>query len=54
MRNLAAADPERVRYMMHQIWARSEATGDRALLNTHYYSMRFAAVGPAPQRHGGS
>jgi len=54
MRNLAAADPERVRYMMHQIWARIEATGDRALLNTHYYSMRFAAVGPAPQRHGGS
>ena len=48
MRNLAAADPERVRYMMHQIWAQIEATGDRALLNTHYYSMRFAAVGPAP------
>ena len=47
--NLAAAEPERVRHMMHQIWARIEATGDRALLNTHYYSMRFAAVGPVPQ-----
>lgn len=44
--NLAASEPERVCHMMHQIWARIEATGDHALLNTHYYSMRFAAVGP--------
>jgi len=48
MRNLAG-DPEqadRVCSMMSEIWTRLEKTGDRALLNSHYYSMRFAAVGP--------
>mgnify|MGYP001173176804 CR=1 FL=1 len=48
MRNLVG-DPEqadRVRSMMSEIWTRLENTGDRALLNSHYYSMRFAAVGP--------
>ena len=46
MHNLAPGQAERVRQMMKQIWAHLDATGDRALVNTHYYSMRFAAVGP--------
>ena len=36
--------------MMAKVWGRVEATGDGALLNTHYYSMRFAAVGPNAAR----
>ena len=48
MHNLAQMpeQAERVRQMMKQIWAHLDATGDQALVNTHYYSMRFAAVGP--------
>lgn len=48
MTNLAARPQyaDRVRHMMGRIWERIEATHDRALINTHYYSMRFAAVGP--------
>ena len=48
-----AAEPEhrqRVEEMMAKVWGRVEATGDGALLNTHYYSMRFAAVGPNAAR----
>ena len=47
MTNLASAQPERVRRMMRRVWNNIEATGDRALVNAHYYSMRFAAVGPS-------
>lgn len=48
MHNLAARPDQapRVRQMMGKIWERLKATNDRALVNTHYYSMRFAAVGP--------
>ena len=48
MHNLASApeQSERIRYMMGRIWEHLEATADRALVNTHYYSMRFACVGP--------
>ena len=48
MTNLAqrAEHAEKVREMMSQIWRKVHGTGDDALLNTHYYSMRFAAVGP--------
>ena len=48
MHNLVR-DPEqadRIRDMMAQVWTRLRQTGDRALFNSHYYSMRFAAVGP--------
>ena len=44
-----AALPEhadRVRNMMRGMWRRMHETGDTTLLNTHYHSMRFAAVGP--------
>ena len=48
MTNLAALPQHagQVRYMMGCIWKWIAATGDGALVNTHYYSMRFAAVGP--------
>lgn len=47
-RNLAADkdQADRVRYMMARIWERIRLTEDNSLLNTHYYSMRFAAIGP--------
>jgi arylsulfatase A-like enzyme len=48
MTNLAA-DPQhagRVQQMMKGVWRRMQETGDTSLLNTHYHSMRFAAVGP--------
>ena len=32
--------------MMGQVWERVRVTGDKPLYNTHYYSMRFAALGP--------
>ncbi len=44
-----AADPEhdeRVKRMMSEIWREVRETGDRALNETHYFSMRFAVVGP--------
>ena len=36
--------------MMAKVWGRVEVTRDETLLNTHYYSMRFAAVGPNAAR----
>ena len=41
---------KRVEEMMAKVWGRVEATRDETLLNTHYYSMRFAAVGPNAAR----
>jgi choline-sulfatase len=44
-----AAQPEhkdRVESMMAGVWKRVKESGDRAILETHYYSMRFGAVGP--------
>ena len=32
--------------MMTALWQRAGRTNDRALLNTHYYRLRLAAVGP--------
>ena len=37
---------ERVKRMMAGIWKRAKESGDRTIVETHYYSMRFAAVGP--------
>lgn len=37
---------DRVREMMTAIWRRMHETGDTTLLNSHYHSMRFAAIGP--------
>ena len=48
MRNLAN-DPElqsRVEDMMSKVWRRVRDTNDRAILESHYFSMRFACVGP--------
>ncbi|MBC8350480.1 MAG: sulfatase-like hydrolase/transferase [Planctomycetes bacterium] len=44
-----ARDPnqqQRVASMMAQVWARVRDTGDRAIHESHYFSMRFACVGP--------
>jgi len=44
-----AARPEqqtRVETMMSEIWRRVRDTNDRAILESHYFSMRFACVGP--------
>ena len=44
-----AQDPghaDRVRHMMTQVWAYLRRTNDKALIQTHYSPMRFAAVGP--------
>ncbi len=35
-----------IKQMMKEIWREIKETGDRALEETHYFSMRFAAVGP--------
>lgn len=48
-----AEDPthrNRVEELMAKVWGRVELTRDETLLNTHYYSMRFAAVGPNAAR----
>ena len=37
---------ERIRQMMAGIWRKVHETGDRALEESHYYSMRMACVGP--------
>lgn len=37
---------ELVKELMARIWRRIEETGDRSILETHYYPMRFGAVGP--------
>jgi hypothetical protein len=58
LRNLAAEPRWRptLERLMGLVWERVQATGDRTLLNTHYYSMRFAVVGPnaaaAPEKNG--
>lgn len=44
-----ARDPDqqpRIESMMTEIWKRIRDTGDRTIHETHYFSMRFAAVGP--------
>ena len=44
-----ADDPahrERVASMMVKLWKHARESGDRTLVETHYLSMRFAAVGP--------
>ena len=48
MKNLAGepAHHDRVKAMMAEIWRIVHATNDRALAETHYSPMRFAAVGP--------
>ena len=46
--NLAALPEhrERVDRMMAGIWKRVRDSGDRTILESHYYSMRFGVVGP--------
>ncbi len=44
-----ARDPDqqpRIESMMTEVWKRIRDTGDRAVYESHYFSMRFAAVGP--------
>lgn len=41
-----ADQQSRVESMMTGIWRQVQRTGDRAILESHYFSMRFAAVGP--------
>ena len=44
-----AAEPDyqaRVKSMMSQIWRQVRDTNDRTIHETHYFSMRFASVGP--------
>ena len=48
LRNLGndAAQQDRMKSMMAEIWRIVHNTDDRALLGTHYSPMRFALVGP--------
>lgn len=48
MRNLArdGAQKERVRMMMSAIWRRVRETRDKPLLESHYYTMQMAPLGP--------
>lgn len=48
MHNLARlpAHQERIESMMRGIWEQIRRTGDRTLLESHYYSMRLGVVGP--------
>jgi arylsulfatase A-like enzyme len=48
MNNLAARpdQQERVEHMMAGIWKQAKESGDRTIVESHYYSMRFAVVGP--------
>lgn len=44
-----ARDPEqreRIEAMMKQVWREVRETGDRAIEETHYFSMRMGVVGP--------
>ena len=44
-----ARDPaqhHRIESMMSEIWRRVRDTGDRAIYESHYFSMRFACLGP--------
>lgn len=52
MQNLArhAEHQPRMQQMMQAIWRRVQETGDRTLDESHYYSMRFATVGPNSAR----
>jgi arylsulfatase A-like enzyme len=47
-RNLINAPEQqsRIEAMMSEIWRRVRDTNDRAILESHYFSMRFACVGP--------
>jgi arylsulfatase A-like enzyme len=44
----------RVEHMMAQIWRRAVETGDRTIVESHYFSMRFACVGPDIDRPAGA
>lgn len=48
MQNLASnlEHKSRIESMMADVWEWIRRTNDRAILETHYYSMRLAAVGP--------
>jgi arylsulfatase A-like enzyme len=48
MTNLAndPAQRERVESMMAEVWSWIRKTGDRAVNETHYFSMRMGIVGP--------
>jgi hypothetical protein len=48
MENLAGDESQRARVeaMMASIWQWVRSTGDRTIDESHYFSMRFAAVGP--------
>ena len=48
MTNLATRPEQQVRVesMMSEIWRRVRDTNDRAILESHYFSMRLACVGP--------
>jgi arylsulfatase A-like enzyme len=48
MKNLADKPQyqERIKTMMKKVWERIINTGDKALIESHYYSMRFACLGP--------
>jgi arylsulfatase A-like enzyme len=48
MTNLAARPEQqtRVEAMMSEVWRRVRDTNDRAILESHYFSMRLACVGP--------
>lgn len=48
MTNLAnnPAQLERVESMMSEVWSWIRKTGDRAVNETHYFSMRMGIVGP--------
>ena len=37
---------QRIESMMLEIWRRVRDTGDRAIFESHYFSMRLACVGP--------
>jgi hypothetical protein len=48
MVNLAGREEcaDRVRDMMAMVWRNAKTSGDHTISNSHYYGMRFAAVGP--------
>lgn len=41
-----ADQQDRIRRLMARVWGWVARTGDRAILESHYYSMRFATIGP--------
>ena len=51
-RNLAREpnQQDRVQAMLRTLWGYLQDTGDRTLLESHYYSMRIAEVGPKAAR----